>query len=91
MHLLALDALTVAAESSSGEEGALRLVVVGLLLLAGPLFYWLTWRRYRNAGERHDHRRDTRSEVRAVRGSDVHVRRLVGRTNSRMSGANHRS
>ncbi len=91
MRALALDALTVVAESSSGEEGALKLVVVALLLLAGPLFYWVTWRRYRNAGERHDHRRDTRSEVHGVRGSDVHVRRLVGRTNSRMSGANHRS
>ncbi|MFF3065540.1 hypothetical protein ACFVQ3_13355 [Oerskovia sp. NPDC057915] len=91
MHALALDTLAVVAESSSAEEGGVKLVVVGLLLLAGPAFYWLTWRRYRNAGERHDHRRETRSDVRDVRGSDVHVQRLIGRTNSSMSGANHRS
>ncbi|MFE4464767.1 hypothetical protein ACFRCR_06550 [Oerskovia sp. NPDC056781] len=91
MHALALDTLTVVAESSSGEEGFVKLVAVVALLLAGPLFYWLTWRRYRNAGERHDHRRETRSDVRDVRGSDTHVRRLIGRTNSSMSGANHRS
>ncbi|MEK8227071.1 hypothetical protein NKG05_14845 [Oerskovia sp. M15] len=65
--MLALDTLAVVAESSSAEEGGVKLVVVGVLLLAGPLFYWLTWRRYRNAGERHDHRRETRSDVRDVR------------------------
>ena len=91
MSVLTLGLASMVAESSSSEEGFVKLVVVGLLLLAGPLFYGLTWRRYRNAGERHDHRRDTRSDTVGVRGSDVHVRRLVGRTNSSMSGANHRS
>ena len=91
MHVLALEALTVVADSSSGEEGAVKAVVVIALLLAGPLFYGLTWGRYRNTGKRHDHRRDTRSATAAERGADTHVRRLVGRTNRTMDGANHES
>ncbi|MHA7135139.1 hypothetical protein [Oerskovia turbata] len=91
MHALALDALTVVAESSTAEEQGVKLVIVVVLLLAGPLFYWFTWARYRNTGKRHDHRRDTKSVTLDERGSDVHVRRLTGRSNSSMLGANHES
>ncbi|GAA3222524.1 hypothetical protein ACFP63_06035 [Oerskovia jenensis] len=88
MHALALDALTVVA-SSSEEEGAVKVVVVVVLLLAGPLFYWFTWARYRNTGKRHDHRRDTKSVTLDESGSDTHVRRVTGRSNSSMNDANH--
>lgn len=70
--------------SSGGEEQALKLI----FLLSGPVYFAVMYARYRNKGARHRHEDETEASITNVTGSDQHVRRITGTSNSSLSGAN---
>lgn len=71
-------------ETSSG-------VYIGLaLFLAGPLFFAITYARYRNRGERHYHERETPVRMENLQVYDTFERHLVKQESSRIAGANDR-
>jgi hypothetical protein len=58
------------------------------LFLAGPLFFGITYARYRNRGERHYHERETPVTVSNLQGYDNFATRLTGQRSSTITGAN---
>ncbi|MDR2586748.1 MAG: hypothetical protein LBC23_00620 [Coriobacteriales bacterium] len=58
------------------------------LFLAGPLFFGITYARYRNRGERHYHERETPVVVSNLQGYDNFATRLTGQHSSIIAGAN---
>ena len=75
--------------AASGDDGDGR--SIGLVfLLAGPLFYWIQYRRYRNSDKRHHHESETEASTHDMKGSDEFVQARKGLSNSKMKGANYK-
>lgn len=71
------------------EEDASGAFYVGCaLFLAGPIFFGITYARYRNRGERHYHERETPVRMENLRAYDTFERHLVKQESSRIAGAN---
>jgi hypothetical protein len=58
------------------------------LFLAGPIFFGITYARYRNRGERHYHERETPVRMENLQAYDNFSRRLVEQRSSMIVGAN---
>jgi hypothetical protein len=72
------------------EENADGAFYVGCaLFLAGPIFFGITYARYRNRGERHYHERETPVRMDNLRAYDTLERHLVRQETSRIAGANN--
>jgi len=74
------------AASDDSEGGAFTLGL--LLLLAGPIFYSITYARYRNQGERHYHEKETPTEMSNLMVYDNYIRRNMRQSSKTISGAN---
>jgi hypothetical protein len=73
------------------EEDANAAFYVGCaLFLAGPIFFGITYMRYRNQGERHYHERETPVRMENLQVYDTFERHLVKQESSRIAGANDR-
>jgi len=73
--------------ASDDESGLLAVGVI--LFLAGPIFYSVTYARYRNKGERHYHERETPTEMSNLRAYDTFIRCDKRQSSSTISGANN--
>ena len=73
--------------SSNLEEG--KGVIFYLLLLIGPIFYWMKTSKYRNASARHTYEMETKNEITNVKSNDRLINSETGLTSSSMSGANN--
>ena len=62
-----------------------------LFLLLGVIFYFVMYRRYRNAGARHTYELETKTTMENLRKVDTFIQAKKGLTNSRMMGANNTS
>jgi hypothetical protein len=60
-----------------------------LFLLAGPVFYWIIYMRYRNSDKRHHHESETEASIHDMQVEDAFVQSRKGLSNSSMQGANH--
>jgi hypothetical protein len=58
------------------------------LFLAGPLFFGITYARYRNRGERHYHERETPVTLENLQSYDNFATRLTEQRSSLIAGAN---
>lgn len=88
MDLLTLASdIVIRAESDGNDWGYLGFIP----LLAGPVFFWLKYIKYRNTDKRHKHEAETKAEMANVQAGDQFVQSLKGLRNSRMSGANNNS
>jgi hypothetical protein len=58
------------------------------LFLAGPIFFGITYARYRNRGERHYHERETPVRVDNLRVYDNYLMQLTGQRSRTIAGAN---
>ena len=59
------------------------------LLSAGFIFFFIFYSRYRNAGARHTHELETKSNIKNLKSDDTFIRSLTGLKNSSMYGANN--
>jgi hypothetical protein len=72
------------------EEDANGAFYVGCaLFLAGPIFFGITYARYRNRSERHFHERETPVRMDNLQTYDTFTRHLVKQESSRIAGANN--
>lgn len=62
-----------------------------LFLLAGFIFFFVFYSKYRNQKARHNHEKDTKSQMINIRKHDQLVKNQKGLSNSCMSGANNDS
>ena len=60
-----------------------------LCLIAGFLYFFILYSKYRNAGARHRHEAETKSTMAGLQGYDQFVKSQKGLSNSRMHGANN--
>ena len=60
-----------------------------LFLLSGVLYFLIIYGKYRNSGARHNHEKDTKTNMSNLVKSDKLVRREKRLSNSRMEGANN--
>lgn len=60
-----------------------------LFLLSGVVYYLIIYGKYRNSGARHNHEKDTKTNMSNLVKSDKLVRREKRLSNSRMEGANN--
>lgn len=60
-----------------------------LFLIAGIIYFFAMYTRYRNQDARHYHEKETEKEMKNLRTVDELIRRETGLTNSRMEGANN--
>jgi len=68
------------------EDGA----ILGLLgYTVGFIFYFTIWSRYRNAGQRHFHEKETKAKMKDLKQTDDLVEHRTGLANSMMKGANN--
>jgi hypothetical protein len=81
--LLAALLLALAEESSDVSY------VGAVLFLAGPLFFGITYARYRNRGERHHHERETPVRMDNLQVVDEFSRHLTAQESPRIVGANN--
>jgi hypothetical protein len=58
------------------------------LFLAGPIFFGITYARYRNRGERHYHERETPVRVDNLQVYDNYQRQLTAQRSRTIAGAN---
>jgi hypothetical protein len=73
------------------EEDSDGILYVGCaLFLAGPLFFMITYARYRNRGERHYHERETPVRMDNLQVYDNLEKRLTGQDSSVIFGANNK-
>jgi hypothetical protein len=70
------------------EDGSTAFYVGAALFLAGPIFFGITYARYRNRGERHYHERETPVKMENLRTYDNFVKHLTGERSSQIQGAN---
>jgi hypothetical protein len=70
------------------ESSDFALYVGAALFLAGPIFFGITYARYRNRGERHYHERETPVNMTNLQSYDNYVQRLTEQRSSKISGAN---
>lgn len=62
-----------------------------LFLLAGFVYYFFIYNKYRNAGARHFHEKETKATTANVRKNDVFVKERKRLRNAKMEGANNTS
>lgn len=62
-----------------------------IFLASGFAYFFIEYSKYRNAGARHLHERETKQTKSNLVENDVYVKRLKGLRNSRMNGANNQS
>ena len=60
-----------------------------IFLLAGFIYYFIIYSKYRNQGARHGHEKETKHNVTNIRTVDEFIRKRTGLSNSRMEGANN--
>ena len=60
-----------------------------IFLLAGFIYFFAMFARYRNSGARHKHELETKKKMSSIRKVDKLIKRKTGLTNSRMQGANN--
>lgn len=60
-----------------------------IFLLAGFIYFFIMFARYRNNNARHKHEIETKKKIENLREVDKFVRRREGLTNTRISGANN--
>ena len=60
-----------------------------LFLLSGVLYFLIIYGKYRNSGARHNHEKDTKTNISNLNKTDKLVRREKRLSNSRMEGANN--
>lgn len=60
-----------------------------IFLLAGFIYFFAMFARYRNSGARHKHELETKKKMTNLRKVDKLIKRKTGLTNSRMQGANN--
>ena len=63
--------------------------IILALLLAGPIFYFIMYSRYRNADKRHFHEKETPATLSNLRSYDNYVKTLKKQSSSRIHGANN--
>ncbi|MDR0795672.1 MAG: hypothetical protein LBE79_06425, partial [Tannerella sp.] len=61
------------------------------VLLAGFIYYYFIYNKYRNAGARHFHEKETKANITNVRTKDVFVKERYRLTSSSIEGANNTS
>jgi len=59
------------------------------LLLAGFVFYWASYSRYRNQNARHYHEKETRYKISNLIKKDEFIKECNGLKNKKMEGANN--
>lgn len=62
-----------------------------LCILAGFVYFFIMYSKYRNKGARHKHEAETTSKMANVRAVDNFVQKRTGLTNSKIQGANNTS
>ena len=62
-----------------------------IFLLAGLVYFFIMYARYRNSGARHKHELETKKKMGNLRKVDRLIKRKTGLTNPRMKGANNTS
>ena len=72
--------------AADNGEGGFYLGLI--LLLAGPIFYAVTYARYRNRGERHYHERETPVQMSNLKVYDTFAKSQTGSKTPTISGAN---
>ena len=60
-----------------------------IFLLAGIIYFFIMYFRYRNTNAKHHHETETKTTMSHLSKADIFERRLTGLTNSRISGANN--
>ena len=60
-----------------------------IFLLAGFIYYFIIYSKYRNQGARHGHEKETKHNVTNLRTVDEFIRKKTGLSNSSMEGANN--
>lgn len=60
-------------------------------LLAGFIYFFIMFSKYRNQGARHKHELETKKKIANLRRVDNFIKRKTGLTNSKMEGANNTS
>ena len=60
-----------------------------IFLLAGFIYYFIIYSKYRNQGARHGHEKETKHNMTNLRKVDEFIRKEHGLSNSRMQGANN--
>lgn len=60
-----------------------------IFLLAGFVYYWIIYAKYRNQGARHGHEKETKHSISNLRQVDEFIKKKHGLSNSRMEGANN--
>ncbi len=81
-----VQAITIAAESSSESDSSWALLLLGPAGAAGV--YWGLFRYYRNTDKSHSYEKETRIESRPVTGQDVKVDEVRGTKRTRIQGDN---
>ena len=61
----------------------------GIFLLAGFIYFFVMYLRYRNSNARHHHEIETTKKIFNLRKTDNLIEHKKGLTNSRMTGANN--
>jgi hypothetical protein len=74
--------------ASEGDDDARSIGLV--FLLAGPIFYWVIYMRYRNSDKRHHHELETEAKIHDLQQTDEFVQARKGLTSSSMKGANYK-
>jgi hypothetical protein len=69
-------------------DGEDPILFVFIVLLAGPLFFGVTYMRYRNRGERHYHERETTVRLDNLQTYDNFVQHIKGTSSPTIKGAN---
>jgi hypothetical protein len=72
--------------ASDGEGDAASLLL--LILLAGPIFFFAQYTRYRNYDKRHYHEKDTRSEITNIKKSDDLSEKRTRTSDRKLPGCN---
>ena len=62
-----------------------------LCILSGIVFYLIFYAKYRNAGARHTHEKETKAQMQNMQKHDQYVKKLTGLTNAKIAGANNTS
>jgi hypothetical protein len=91
MHTLLITALTSIYATpylASSDEAGGAFFIGAALFLAGPLFFGITYARYRNRGERHYHERETPVQVNNLQAYDTLEKHLTGQRSRTINGAN---
>lgn len=86
IELTVLLPAAILASSDSGSDGS---GFAYFFLLSGFVFYGIMYARYRNAGQRHFHEKETETVMQEPVVADQYVQSLKGLSNSTMRGSNH--